>query len=138
MPTDHNEIERLAERIEAGTAEEQIDLITEAFRAISPKPTNIWVTDNAGPWTDEYSDWNDRQWRFFGMLEAEAWESAAMTLVPEPHSFAVGLDGSGAGASVFTSSMAMLKGAAATPALALTAACLRARAALKAKEQNDG
>lgn len=60
----------LAEQCEAATANEQAELLEEAFRLIDPPPSRG-------------TKWHERFDRFEQMLLAEAYESAAMTLVPE-------------------------------------------------------
>lgn len=77
------ELNALADRLEQASEDEQHELLEEAFAALFSKPERVWVTDNTGPWTDEYEAYHERSWRFAGMLEAEAYESAALTLVPE-------------------------------------------------------
>lgn len=73
----------LAKRCEAATADQQHTLLDDAYHAVFPKPERIWVTDNAGSWTDEYSAHHERSWRFQEFLDAKAYVDAALTLVPE-------------------------------------------------------
>jgi hypothetical protein len=124
------EIIALAERCEKATGEkrETLTIFEDAFALCFPKPSRIWVADNNGPWTPEYSRHHERGWAFSEMLEANAFLDAAMTLVPE-----------GWGYSICPTSALLTRSTsdhgvmarAATPALALTAAALRARATLQ-------
>ena len=124
----------LAAKVEAAPSD-NAELFGEVFRALFPKPARIWVTDNNGPWTEEYSAWQEKQSRFYELLEAEAYESAAMRLVPEGVDWEVGyakshgeyLDERLNGANGFAA-VAGRNVFATSPALALTAACLRALA----------
>lgn len=59
----------LATRLEQGTAEQQQELLEEAWDTIAPLRGIAWASVNAG--------------RFGRMIDAEAYESAALTLVPE-------------------------------------------------------
>lgn len=107
--------DELIERLEAAT-KDNADLILEAFRAIKPN----------------YAD--DRAIR--AMLDAEAYESAALTLVPEGAVYAIETnDGPGVYPEHVRAS-AWVQGAArafaATPALAIVIA------AVKAKEADNG
>jgi hypothetical protein len=125
----------LAERCQKAEKEDQDNLLELAFNFCDPEPNCDWKS-----WSSErlskqdqsdkivFSAWLERDERrkhFNDLRKLKAYESAALMLLPEGCFWAVGSDGS---ASVFRSSGAMYKGAAATPALALTAACLLARA----------
>lgn len=128
----------LAARVEAATGPDR-ELFEDVFRECFPKPERIWVTDNTGPWTDEYTEWQARQSRFYELLDAEAFESAAMTLVPEGLEWGVGFE-MGRG-TAFTNkadgSSFSHDWVAATPALALCASALRAIAHQMRIKGND-
>lgn len=125
----------LAERCEAAGADEQRELLITARVYISPQPMPPTKLDH--PWFVEAR-------RFRAMLDAEAYESAALMLVPPrpwrvctlsdyPHNNFQ----SGAGWFVNLSNdvcgygregpIATVMARAATPALAILAACCRAR-----------
>lgn len=118
--TDPATLLALAERCEAADASEQRELLWEAFLALQARP------DDHTPGVKEWSWlWN----RFNLMTGAEAYESAAMMLVPEGYGVKVRrwVNGRGA-AGCYPSESADDWHNAATPALALCAAALRARA----------
>lgn len=114
---------KLAERAEQATADGQAAVLREAFEAIhGPKPSRV----HGG--SPELTIWLSLFNPFFYMLEAKAFESAALTLVPKGVGWAL-FDGK----TVLTPDKgAQFFGDAATPALALVAASLRARAAMDA------
>lgn len=143
-----NNLIELAARCEAAGGEQELELLDEAFRLCFPKPRRIWVTDNSGPWTDEYGAYHELSWRFHGMIEAGAFLDAAMQLVPkgwtawELRSALYHADWELRSRRALASYHAeisrldeeikaeeVVSANAATPALALCAASLRARAA---------
>ena len=64
----------LIARFETATADQQRELLSEAWLAINgPSP---------GLWNDGFSEWIERKAIFDTLLDAEAYESAALTLVP--------------------------------------------------------
>ena len=104
-------------------------LFGKAFMAAWPKPRRGGTDGGV-----EYAAWWQRRDRFACMLEAEAWESAAVMLVPD------GYGGSLAWVSAHSQAQAQIWssgnpfenatssiGVAVHPALALAAAALRAR-----------
>lgn len=119
----------LAATVEAASADEQRDLLIEAFKAIhGPKPFRV---PGGSP---EWKAWLDLFNPFFKKLEARAFLDAALTLVPEGHHFGAGTDipdGIGPDGWAWVSdkrdTFEIVR--AATPALALTASALRAQAA---------
>jgi hypothetical protein len=128
----------LAARVEAASADDE-ELFRDVFRTVFPKPERVWVTDNNGRWTPEYAAWSNLQDIFYEFVEVGAFLDAAMTLVPEGaggdllHVIPERLfDGKGYATLADTLTGQQWRANAATPALALTAACLRARA------QQDG
>lgn len=135
--TEKSSLLSLAERVEAAGAGEQREMLESAFRAIhGEKPARI---PGGSP---EWLAWLDRYNPFHRMLEAKAYESAALSLVPEgwrwqagqfnidPLKCSADLAQAGQieaeGIRYGTGLRMRAQGKAATPALALTAACLRA------------
>ena len=119
----------LAERCERATGPDRV-LMCSAFKAVFPE-----VAD--GAW-DAIDAWDARYDRFCTMLDAGAHENAALMLVPEEWTFELrdryarvihprkpSMDAEG-------------RSPMGSPALALTAACLRALAAAQPKGQRDG
>lgn len=103
----------LAERVEKGAANEQRALLREAILLVQ--------VDEPIELVQLRLEW----------IETGAFESAAMSLVPEGWDFTLDrVNGFGA-AQIFSDRKLEAEGAGigATPALALTAACLRSRAA---------
>ena len=121
---------KLAERVEAleGPCRETF---LAAFAACFPEPVPgcepSWREEN--PKQPIYHAWATRRLAFMKFVRAEAWLDAAMTLVPEGQS--ITLDTRAPAAATVAGTDAWVY--AATPALALTAAALRARAALEAQ-----
>lgn len=72
----------LADRVEAGT-EPIAKLLAEAFKALHPKPQNIWANKARTEWTAEYDAYHILSWQFSHLLEARGFTDAAMLLVPE-------------------------------------------------------
>jgi hypothetical protein len=114
-----DELNRLADRCEAASAEQQHDLLAEAFSAL----TGAFVATPSAI-------------RFMRILGAEAYLDAAMTLVPEGLKLLMDQqDGEEWAVSVWADQITpLVQSHAATPALALTAACLRARSAMEGDE----
>lgn len=132
----------LAERCEGASADEQREMLLLAFEAAMPmpRPTRIarqpdgahWPGDGIGPYTSEFSAWSEMGRRFRKMLDALAFESAAMMLVPEGWNGFIrfsteneAMAGIYDPADGFWGDPSQSLGK--TPALALTAASLRAR-----------
>lgn len=111
----------LIPRIEQATAEQVRELLEEAFNTLFPYPGAEHYLALEVDWT-----WDWLYARFRKMLDAEAWTSAAEMLVPEGF---VGMAGLGIPEAVLWRSgqFSQVRGKAATPALALAAACLRAK-----------
>lgn len=102
----------LVERCEAATADEQREMLEHVFAALLPNPSVLEARC------------------FVDMLNCEAFESAAMTLVPEGWNWKVGHSGYRASSWVMEGVRGGYVGNesyAVTPALALCAAALRAR-----------
>ena len=133
--------DELAERIEALegilAVEQGKALIYEARALIFPRPKQTrvpkqangepWGGDGIGPYTEEYKAWAEADKRFRAYMDAGAFLDAAMTLVPE--GWSVGqwsVIGKPDSCQVFRGAEEVLVSAA-TPALALCAAALRAR-----------
>ena len=132
--TDHTTILALASRVEAATGAEQREMLEAAFVAVhGPKPERV----HGG--SPELLAWLALHNPFFALLQAGGFLDAAMSLVPSglilrnyqssrfvPHSCEVALSWAHGG---------WLGNSDHSFALALTAACLRARAML---EQDNG
>lgn len=144
-----SELLKLAERCESATGPDR-EMFEDIWREVFPKPERIWVTDNAGDWTPEYAAWQERQHRFYDLLDAGAFLDAAMRLVPEGWNWMAGnrdqpiarayvnngqLQFVGIGTRRNTESR-WFEVVAATPALALCAAALRARQSLLPQENS--
>ena len=120
----------LAERVEAATSTEQREMLEAAFVAIhGPKPERV----HGG--SPEWLAWLDLHNPFFALLQAGGFLDAAMSLVPSGDAWTVGQN---VHHRHWVASINYLdngepksrdgSNCASTPALALTAACLRARA----------
>lgn len=122
------DLTKLAERVEGGTPDEQASLLEEgavALRGHSQSRTDPW--------------WG----RWDALMSVDAFESAAMTLVPEGWTFwSIQLKRIGTGHEGARAEVSRLSGGdedycisrAATPALALAAAALRAKDQADAQE----
>lgn len=107
------ELNALAERVKAATGPDQFRVITEAGMA-------VW-------------GWHDPRFkRLLRLCEEGAFLDAAMTLVPEGSRVILNIAEDG----ITTAIVAGTQGVADTPALALTAACLRACASLTEAPSN--
>jgi hypothetical protein len=124
-------LESIALRVEAASGAED-DLFREAFDLCFPKPTRVWESEDREVWTTEYENHHIRSWAFEAFLEVKAYLDAAMTLPPPGATTCLAMEDRHSGRwrwelrhgyGVRTSAWA------ATPALALVAAALRARAA---------
>ena len=127
------ELNALAERVEGMTAPTR-SIFLEAFAACYPKPPDFELV-----WRDEkpkqpiYHAWANRWVTFRKLIDAEAWEQAAILLVPDGFTWSwtnkAGEEGPfaecwGEPSGTFRHRDSF----AASPALALTAAALRALA----------
>jgi hypothetical protein len=85
------DLHSLAARAEAADPSEQRQWLEQAFYAINPRPERYVAACQRPGETDEYpialgeriKDWMALSFQFTRMLDAEAYESAAMMLVPE-------------------------------------------------------
>jgi hypothetical protein len=139
----------LAAKCEAANADEQGALISEAWDLLNPSPTCAFKASIDDPARLAMLAWQKLHQEFWPKLSAKAYESAAIALVPEgmtwdldegpSHWILVGKQKPAGRAQVYrvgdyinsvTGELTEVSehGFAATPALALTAACLRARA----------
>lgn len=122
----------LTSRIETAGPEQQRESMEEAWEALNPIPDGRHPVSKAG----EYA----RRWfSFTAMLDAQAYESAAMLLVPEGCGVYLNRYWSGSHVGPVWSAELVFGGIpsdprrvfdcfdAATPALALAAACIRAK-----------
>lgn len=127
----------LAERCEKATADDQRDLLAQAWQAVrGPKPDSDYQPRRTPMFSPDWERWVERDCRFSNLLQAEAYESAAMMLVPEGWTGIIPVTG-GDEAWLWPKG-GTFKGFrvnAATPALALTAACLRANHHLKGSDE---
>jgi hypothetical protein len=82
-----NEFEQLALRCEQASVEEQADLLEEAFRLCDPPPKRMYANERRRQVTQPWAEWSDREERFMEMMYWQAYESAAMTLVPDGWEF---------------------------------------------------
>ena len=112
----------LAERVEAATATEQREMLEAAFVAVhGPKPERV----HGG--SPELLAWLALHNPFFALLQAGGFLDAAMSLVPSGHTFDMVSHLDVATVRIFDRTGPVTDcRAAATPALALTAAALRA------------
>lgn len=70
--------DELIARLEAAKADQQRELLIEAFEAFHPYPGPRHYLVTEIDWS-----WDRMRDRFMRMLDAQAYESAALTLVPE-------------------------------------------------------
>jgi len=123
----------LSDRVEAATADQQAEMLEQAWRALNPKPVRVWEPGNSETWTIEYAVWNDIQHIYYDLLHVGAFLDAAMSLVPEGFNFGCGSHDATGKAWAWCEEKdnrhweAMYLANAVSPALALTAASLRAR-----------
>lgn len=119
----------LARRCEAAEADEQRGLLMEAWDAIhGPRPK--FSKANAYRSDSEWSVWYDRRGTYTRMLGVGAYESAAMSLIPEGHAWDLAVSSTAIAARVYPDGAEDVDDArvgCTTPALALCAASLRAR-----------
>ena len=113
----------LISRVEQGSPDQQRELLWDAF-------STIWPQVASGAW-DAIDAWYARQDAFDAMLDAEAYLSAAETLVPEGWGWGAGncseKDDSWASVTSPHGDCLDYDAYASTPALALLAAILWAR-----------
>lgn len=136
--TPSDDLQRLVERIE-GAKSDDPELFWEAHRIVNPEPPTIWKNDQRDVWTQEYAAYVACGHRFGELIDADAYLDAAMTLVPEGAGLSVqrywiaAVDGPVWSAGISTGGIPSNPRKvfecydAATAALAVTAASLRAR-----------
>lgn len=122
-----DELLALAERVEAATVEQQRGLLTDAFHAINGF--------HPGGRDGQAAAWEVLRMRFYGLIDAGGFLDAAMTMLDDSYVWGVSKQERNPGRNYYYQASAMPFGpiapgeaTAATPALALTAAALRARA----------
>jgi hypothetical protein len=119
MPSD---LHSLAARAEAADPSEQREVLIEALHVLHPMPDpNV---------RGSFDQWNGFQARYSRMIVAEAYESAAMMLLPPRHNREHRVPVASR-PEVYLwepGTVPPFTGRAATEALALVAACLKARA----------
>lgn len=108
----------LIERLEGATADEQRELLIAAYGAIH----------GLNPCLEDGLPTQEGAHRFLAMLDAEAYESAALTLVPAHCSCAVYVHSDGKGGAEVSAMFGQRAADAPTPALAICIASLKARA----------
>lgn len=117
----------LATQIEQATEDQQREMLEEACTMIFPKPRVVDEPEWQGPGTLReplYHAWCVRAQAFNAMLDAKAYESAAIMLVPEERRLLCLTDLGGGQWAAKLWKMPACGGA--TAALALAAACCRA------------
>ena len=119
----------LAARAEKAGADEQAAVLARTIDALVP-PHELGVP-RADEQMIEYGVWADLRWRFMKMVAAEAYESAALLLVPEGFAWSIQFSDSTLGEAWLyppdNKADVQFYASAATSALALCAASLRAR-----------
>jgi hypothetical protein len=119
------ELLALASRVEAETADGR-EIMFEAWLAINgSEPASGYSPRSDPPFCPKWEDYIKSRCRFLNLLQAEAYESSAITLVPEGWEWAY-VDRQAIVRRADTMQHTFAKSA--TPALALTAAALRAHA----------
>ncbi len=122
------ELLALAERIEQAGADEQRELLEDAFYLLHPIPADASTRWRAGRQTDEDEAHHKRLRRFQTLMGAEAFESAALMLI-DPERYHWTLESRSFWLRWLNAGVVSeLHAKAATPALAVAAAALRARA----------
>jgi hypothetical protein len=127
-------LKALAQRCEQATAGQQADLIEDAFRYFYPPPNRMYSDATRLVYTRPWLAWSERFDRIEAMLTAEAYESAALTLVPEGWCLN-GVSENGEGlfyGELRKTNVGDAHSTAPTLALAITAVALRAHAAKEA------
>lgn len=134
MTQEHNmSLNELADMVEKLTGPND-EIFMSAFHLVFPSPAQIWEEEE---WTAEYEQWHRKGWIFSNFLDASAYLDAAMMLVPEGWEWQA--DTLKHGCEPEKTAWFRLhqpdyaeqfEADAATPALAVTAAALRALSAL--------
>jgi len=127
---DAGKLVELAGRVEGASSDQQETMLRQAFIAFyGPKPPRV----HGG--SIEWVDWLDLYNPFCRMLECNAFESAAVTLIPSTLRLVVLCDLANGEDRPWAAKLGFRDrpggypcSAGATPALALTAACLHAQA----------
>lgn len=79
---DKQELIALAENLCQAKAESH-DMFMSAFHLAFPAPSQIWEDEEREEWTADYEKWHQLGWAFANFLDASAYLNAAMMLVPE-------------------------------------------------------
>lgn len=122
-------LEALADRVEKANAEQQASFLIEAFDLVD------WRSRNRG----RVIEHNPRWFRFDKMIRAEAYESAAMTLLPDNCQWTIEPDSAWVrwmGSDVEEAQGHLTGRNGKCTALALCAACLRAQAMIERERSN--
>ncbi|AJA07485.1 hypothetical protein SKP52_02775 [Sphingopyxis fribergensis] len=134
--TPSDEMRGLIERIEAATGDDP-ELFWDVQRIVNPDPPTIWKNEQREVWTPEYAAYIACWHRFGDLIDAVAYTDAAITVIPDGWTlFHLGgpFNDSPCHATVGGGNpVGLCEGTAATPALALCAASLRAISTMKGK-----
>lgn len=112
----------LAARVEA-MGEPDREMFEDIWRIVFPKPAKVWEDQEREEPTVEYEKWSACQHHFYDLIDAEAFLDAAMTLVGDHQVTLTSVDD-----DWFCIIVGQFGGSGCAPALALTAAALRAKA----------
>ncbi len=119
----------LAAWAEKASPEEQRAVLEEAWPVLHPEPSAVLSgdMDTMHASVIARAEWRGLRARFTTMLDAEAWESAALMLVPDGWSWRMVEDLDLPGRASIVKNSGLYFAEATTPALALCAAILRAK-----------
>jgi hypothetical protein len=125
-----DELLGLAARCEAATTEQEEGMVRRAFIALFPEPPEPHYQTGAQRFyfTAEYAEWTQRDCRFRQLMSVRAFLDAAMTLANSFGGELIFFKDSTAKAFLWQPYPMAVEAKAASPALALCAAALRARA----------
>ncbi|WP_030539576.1 hypothetical protein [Sphingobium sp. DC-2] len=79
---DKKELIALADKLSEVKVESH-DMFMSAFHLAFPAPSQIWEDEEREEWTADYEKWHQLGWTFANFLDASAYLNAAMLLVPE-------------------------------------------------------
>ena len=123
---------KLSDQIENATPDQQRQMLYEAWDALNPLPRQEMSFRYA---------WGVKRVQFDAMIDAGAFESAAMTFIPEGWSYGftdrrATYPGMRVNAQMWTAEPAStIHGDATTPALAIAAACVRVEETRRERQQ---
>jgi hypothetical protein len=134
--TDRETLRALIERVEGATGADHAAVIRDAVLFVADYERANMIPRRAERWAERAFLWK----RVLEWIDVGAYESAAASLVPKDWQWVCGKDrpeNGGAWADVQPNVVGVTKRRAATPALALTAAALRARLAEMEARRDD-